>query len=154
LSALRKQYKQDLKIVHVPVWVHKHLSDAAIAGCVAAKQGRYQQMSDALWAHYDAKPRPAIREIAARAGLSLRRWDVQSEACAKSIQKNWAAYRPLGVRGTPTAYINGRRINGARPIEAFQKIIDEELATANAAVRSKADLRKYYGKTVLSQPIP
>jgi protein-disulfide isomerase len=34
----------------------------------------------------------------------------------------------LGVGSTPTIFINGRAIAGAQPFEAFQSIIDEELA--------------------------
>ncbi len=30
--------------------------------------------------------------------------------------------------GTPTFYINGREISGAQPLDAFTKMIDEELA--------------------------
>jgi protein-disulfide isomerase len=35
-----------------------------------------------------------------------------------------------GVSGTPAFFINGRFLGGAQPIEAFQRIIDEELARA------------------------
>ncbi|HSE89351.1 MAG TPA: DsbA family protein, partial [Candidatus Binatia bacterium] len=36
----------------------------------------------------------------------------------------------LGLTGTPTIFINGREISGNQPLEAFEAIIDEELATA------------------------
>ena len=34
----------------------------------------------------------------------------------------------VGVNGTPTFFINGRKISGAYPFETFKKIVDEELA--------------------------
>jgi len=34
----------------------------------------------------------------------------------------------LGVKSTPTFFINGLAIVGAQPIEAFKQIIDMELA--------------------------
>jgi protein-disulfide isomerase len=34
----------------------------------------------------------------------------------------------LGVTGTPTFFVNGRLLVGARPLEQFQQVIDEELA--------------------------
>ena len=39
----------------------------------------------------------------------------------------------VGVRGTPTFFINGRMVVGARPIEDFRAIIDEELARLSAS---------------------
>ena len=39
----------------------------------------------------------------------------------------------LGVSGTPTFFINGRNLTGAQPLEAFAKVIDEELTKAGTA---------------------
>lgn len=36
----------------------------------------------------------------------------------------------IGVDSTPTFFINGRKLSGAQPLEAFQAIIDPELAKA------------------------
>jgi protein-disulfide isomerase len=36
----------------------------------------------------------------------------------------------LGLTGTPSFFINGRELSGARPLEAFAAIIDDELARA------------------------
>jgi len=36
----------------------------------------------------------------------------------------------LGVRSTPTFFINGQLVSGAVPIESFSEIIDEELSLA------------------------
>jgi len=33
----------------------------------------------------------------------------------------------LGVTGTPTFFVNGRRIVGAQPYDAFKQAIDAEL---------------------------
>ena len=34
----------------------------------------------------------------------------------------------VGVSGTPAFFINGRQISGAQPLEAFTRVIDDELA--------------------------
>jgi protein-disulfide isomerase len=34
----------------------------------------------------------------------------------------------LGVNATPTYFINGRQISGARPLSQFVQVVDEELA--------------------------
>ena len=33
----------------------------------------------------------------------------------------------MGANGTPTFFINGNRLVGAQPVDAFKKISDEEL---------------------------
>jgi protein-disulfide isomerase len=40
------------------------------------------------------------------------------------------------ARGTPHFFINGRRLSGAQPIDAFTKLIDEELGKARALVEA------------------
>jgi len=34
----------------------------------------------------------------------------------------------VGVTGTPGFFINGRLVSGAQPLEAFARVIDDELA--------------------------
>ena len=38
--------------------------------------------------------------------------------------------RRLQVQGTPTFFVNGRRIMGAQPLSAFREVIDQALAAA------------------------
>jgi protein-disulfide isomerase len=33
----------------------------------------------------------------------------------------------LGVTGTPTVFVNGRRVTGAHPLATFKGLIDQEL---------------------------
>ena len=47
-----------------------------------------------------------------------------------------------GVSGTPGFFINGRFLSGAQPLEAFSKIIDEELQSrAGVGVSLEPPLR-------------
>ena len=34
----------------------------------------------------------------------------------------------IGVKSTPTFFVNGMLVSGAQPIDVFSEIIDEELA--------------------------
>jgi predicted DsbA family dithiol-disulfide isomerase len=38
----------------------------------------------------------------------------------------------LGVTGTPTFFINGRKVAGAQPVGAFKALIELEIRKANA----------------------
>jgi len=44
------------------------------------------------------------------------------------IQEDMAFSRNLGVRSTPTFFINGLALVGAQPLDAFKQVIDKELA--------------------------
>jgi protein-disulfide isomerase len=41
-----------------------------------------------------------------------------------------AQARSLGIRSTPTFFINGRPVVGAQPIETFRAAIDDALGAA------------------------
>ena len=55
---------------------------------------------------------------------------VASGKHAGTIQNDLEFGRKLGVRSTPTFFVNGQIINGALPIESFAEIIDEEMELA------------------------
>ena len=48
----------------------------------------------------------------------------------EAVEADVAAGRAVGVTGTPAFFVNGIPLKGAQPVEAFSKIIDEELASA------------------------
>ena len=67
---------------------------------------------------------------AQEAGLDLARF----KACVAdgkqqaAVQKDVEEGKRLDVTGTPTFFINGRPLVGAQPLEAFARMIDDELA--------------------------
>jgi protein-disulfide isomerase len=44
-----------------------------------------------------------------------------------AVQKDVEEAKRLDVTGTPTFFINGRVLTGAQPLEAFVRMIDDEL---------------------------
>jgi len=55
-----------------------------------------------------------------------------SDEHSDEIQNDFSQGISYGVGGTPAFFINGRPIVGAQPIAAFQQVIEEELAAAQA----------------------
>jgi protein-disulfide isomerase len=47
-----------------------------------------------------------------------------------AVQKDVEEGKRLEVAGTPTFFINGRVLTGAQPLEAFVRVIDDELRAA------------------------
>ena len=44
-----------------------------------------------------------------------------------AVDKDSAAGTKAGASGTPTFFVNGYKLVGAQPVDAFKKLIDQEL---------------------------
>jgi protein-disulfide isomerase len=53
------------------------------------------------------------------------------------IEADSAEGARVGANGTPTFFINGRTLVGAQPVEAFKRVIDEELQKAKGGAVAK-----------------
>jgi predicted DsbA family dithiol-disulfide isomerase len=60
---------------------------------------------------------------------------LRDEATNARIVRDIDECAKAGVVGVPVLLINGRKLAGAQPIEAFRKLIDEELALLGKEVR-------------------
>jgi protein-disulfide isomerase len=50
--------------------------------------------------------------------------DLESHRFKKVIDEDMKIAKGLGVRGTPTFFINGKKLVGAKPFTEFKKVID------------------------------
>ena len=86
-------------------------------------------------------PRATPRELtdenfekwASEIGLDVAKFkeDMKDKALEEKVKKMQTQGSTLGARGTPAFFINGRFLSGARPFEAFEAVIDEELGSRN-----------------------
>ena len=105
-------------------------------------------MHDRLFDSAPALDRPALEAAAQAAGLDMTAFrkaldDKRHEA---RIRRDQALVNGLGANGTPTFFVNGRKIPGAVPYETFKAVIDEELARAEALVKSGVPARDVYAR--------
>jgi protein-disulfide isomerase len=156
IAELRTRYGNDLRIVHKSFIVHpREATGPAKAACAAHKQGRYDDMENALW-EKSFKPRAfddaTLRRIAKGLRLDMKRFeaDFTGATCAAEIEADQKLLESLGMRGTPAFWINGRYLVGARPADTFAVVIDEELAKANAAIQKGVKVEDYYDTVVAS----
>ena len=110
--------------------MHKMAQTASHAAIAAQNQGKFWQMHDALFA-LPKLTKEAIDKAAAGIGLDMEQYkkDLNSPATKQKLQKDLAIAQQSEVKGTPTLFVNGRRVKqrGAQPI---QDMIDQELAKA------------------------
>ena len=133
LLQLRQKYGDRLRIVwkDFPLASHPHALPAAQAARCAAEQGRFWEYHDRLFVvrTFDV---PALKRYAADLGLDEPRFAecVDSSKYAERVLRGRAEARALSLTSTPTTFVNGRLVKGARSYETFARLIEEELGMA------------------------
>lgn len=112
--------------------MHKFAFPAALAAMAAHEQGKFWEFHDRLFAAGPDLDLQKIEGIAREIGLDMNRFqkDLASPAMRQRVITDFEAGRGAGVSGTPTIFINGRRLKQERSAEAIQQIINQELAKA------------------------
>ena len=64
---------------------------------------------------------------------NLRSFLLDQGTLGARVQRDVGEAGRLGVKGTPTFFVNGLRIEGAQPAARFEQIIDKELAQLGTA---------------------
>ena len=131
LEEVLKKNKESVKVVfkHLPLQMHKQAKPAARAAIAAQEQGKFWQMHDALFADSKNLNPEMIEKAAAKIGLDMEKFkaDWASAATEEKLTKDMNAARKAEVNGTPTLFVNGRRVKSPSGA-AIQKLIDQELA--------------------------
>jgi protein-disulfide isomerase len=140
MQQLQKEYGSKVRMVmkQNPLSFHPRARPAALAAMAAGEQGKYWQYHERLFANAKALEDADLEKHARELGLDLERWkkDMGNPKLAAIIDRDQALAGKLGANGTPAFFINGRFISGAQPADTFKAIINEELAKAEALVKS------------------
>ncbi|MEA2625095.1 MAG: hypothetical protein QOD06_1140 [Candidatus Binatota bacterium] len=131
MDELLKAYPNDLRFVYKQfplTQIHQNALPAAKAAAAAQKQGKFWEMHDELFEIYNQLTPENIRKKAEEIGLDLAKFDadVSSPDVMKLIQQDMTIAQQVGVSGTPTMFINGKRVMNRTP-EGMKAMIDEEL---------------------------
>jgi protein-disulfide isomerase len=107
---------------------YSHL--AAEASLAARDQGKYWEMHDLMLKESPKLDRKDLIAYARKLGLDVKKFTeaLDTQKHAKEIDQDEKLAVDMNLYSTPTFFINGRKVIGARPFEYFKKIIDEELA--------------------------
>ncbi|MFZ0889034.1 MAG: thioredoxin domain-containing protein [Candidatus Binataceae bacterium] len=136
VKQIRDKYGDKVRIVHVdfPLGMHNNAMNAAEAARCAEEQNKFWQYHDALFTDQGKLAPSDLKATAVKLGLDATKFNAcfDSSKYAKKIAEDQALGKSLGVDGTPAFFVNGRMLTGAQPLQAFQEVIDEELAGRGA----------------------
>ncbi|NBC86859.1 MAG: thioredoxin domain-containing protein [Bacteroidetes bacterium] len=140
VDQLRERYPDRLRVVfmHFPLSSHEWARPAAMAAQCAARQDE-----DAFWRLHDfyfsnqdaltpgnvmAKSEPILAETSVNVDdwktcATDRTSDVH-RSVARQVNASLEAGKEAGVTGTPSFFVNGEKVQGARTVEAFARKIE------------------------------
>lgn len=140
ISQLEKKYGGKVKFVfkHYPLErIHPAARSAAKASMAAGEQGKFWEYHDALMAKQSEWGRGVgsiyYPRYAKQLGISEEKFkkDMKTPAYEKKINSDIALGKKLGVQSTPTFFVNGVLVRGARDVNYFSQVIDLLLAEKN-----------------------
>ncbi len=124
------QFSQDLRyaIKQFPLGSHQFAHEAAMAALAAGKQGKFWEFHSKLLENHDKMSEAKIEEIATSLGLDMERFnrDRQSPESQALIREDVENGRAIGVTGTPSVFLNGKRVAN-RDLGRLPELIVNEL---------------------------
>jgi protein-disulfide isomerase len=134
LSEILKKYDGKVKIVwkNQPLPFHPNARPAAKAAMavLAQSKDKFWDMHDKMFANQGKLGNDQYEAWAKELGLDVNKFkeDFASNKFDEAIDEDSKLGRSVGASGTPTFFINGKKLVGAQPVEQFSAAIDEALA--------------------------
>jgi protein-disulfide isomerase len=161
MDQLVEEYQGKVRVVYKDLVVHPQVAtDAHLAACAGAKQGKYKVYKNAIWEKaflpYASARDPSklakdnLLAIAKEAGLDADKIaaDMAGEECKAIVNGDMQELQKFKVNATPAFFINGIFIGGALDKNGFKRVIDERLKVAEASGVSGAS---YYDTEIMGK---
>lgn len=161
LEEVHRLYGKDVRTVWKdnPLPFHPRAMPAAkLARAVFQSKGNdaFWKLHDALFANNPQLEDSDFEELVTKQGLSWKalQGPLASAKISARINESIELADDFQARGTPHFFINGRRLSGAQPIDAFKQLIDEELAKARALLEHGTPRGKLYAELLKDAATP
>jgi protein-disulfide isomerase len=106
--------------------LHPAACDAAVAVRLARMRNKGEAMEEWLYTHQPAMTPPSVRQAAKDIG-GITDFDEKYSSTIASVKSDIALGKQLGIRATPTFYINGVKFDSAIMPQYFDAAIAYEL---------------------------
>lgn len=130
LKEVLKAFPKKVKLIYkqYPLPFHAQAKNAAKASLAAGEQGKFWEMHDIIFENFTKLSPEKFVEFAGQIGLDVAKFtaDYNSDKYEKQIQEEIALGNSVGVTGTPTLFVNGKRMM-RRSLNDFKEAINNEL---------------------------
>ncbi|MGQ0542579.1 MAG: thioredoxin domain-containing protein [Blastocatellia bacterium] len=108
--------------------VHENALQAAIAANAARLQGKFFEYADLLYKNQESLDSLSLRKYAETLGLNLAQFDrdLTDVKIADEIRRDMADGDRYGIEGTPTIFVNGKKLHKLSA-EKFREAIEDAL---------------------------
>ena len=154
VKQVEERYHGRVRLVfkHNPLGMHRD----AVPAAKLAEEARAEGGDARFWEAVDKlQALPSLDRASLEAAAAALKLDAAKVQAAlhdgrhiDRMRRDQNLLNPLGARGTPTFFVNGRKLVGAQPLEAFQALIDEELAKAQEFVKQGVNPSEVYARIV------
>jgi protein-disulfide isomerase len=134
VQELKQEYGDRITFIHryYPLPGHANSGTAALAVEAAARQGKYEQMAAKLfetqpqWGEKQDSQAALFRTYAEELGLDMDQFDtdVAAEETKERIRRDVADGKALGVTGTPTFFLDGKKLTLNTEAQ-FRQLLDD-----------------------------
>lgn len=119
---------------HFPLPSHPTSRLAAEAARFAQEHGKFWEMHELIYENQRQLSLGKLKELGRQLGLddAALQESVMKQAFKSSIDKDYQDGRKAQVSGTPTIFVNGKRV-ARRNLETFKQMIDAALEKSRQA---------------------
>ena len=118
-----------LCFMHFPLPMHSNASSAAQATVFAARHGKFWELHDKIFENQQRLSVDVIKQLVAQVGLDPQALvkAVANDELSPVVEKQKAEGQRLGIQGTPSIYLNGRKLEPPLTPELLRFTLDDEL---------------------------
>jgi protein-disulfide isomerase len=131
---LKQKYEKDVRFVfrQFPLQMHPDARPAAIASLEADAQGKFWAFHDKLFENQSQLDRASLEKHAQAVGLDMAKFKkaLDDSTHAAAVDRDLKLGEEVKVNGTPTIFLNGKRVQNATDFAAMSAEIDAELKKA------------------------
>ncbi len=136
VKEILNKYPNDVRFLfkQFPLDIHSQAAIAAEASLAAQAQGKFWEMHDKLYANFRSISKVRILAWAQELGMDVTRFktDLDSHKYLARVTAEEKQGEDAGVVGTPTFYIDGKKLNSSFEFATIDPVIQAELKKSSS----------------------
>lgn len=130
-SQIKEKYGSKVRLVfrNFPLGFHQNAQGAAEASLAAHAQGKFWEFHDKMFENQKALDRASLDGYAKAVGLNMVKFKaaMESQDIKDRVKADLALGAEAVVQGTPTLFLNGKRVSNPTDFAEISKMIDAAL---------------------------